>query len=445
MRVFQERVQQFEQQYIPDHIEEVAYIKDNWLDPYKEKLVKAWVDQHTHFGNVVTSRVEGIHALLKSHLKKSTLDLFEAWRAIKHALLNQLSELQSNQAKQQIRIPLEFSNELYSTIRGWVSHEALRKVEEQRKLLQKTDPPPSLICTGSFTRSFGLPCLHQLQSLQEQKQVLLLSHFHSHWHLQRTGEPQHFLEPLRQEPNRILTNSRIPQSSTQREPSAFERIEQQRKTPTCTRCHETGHTRASKTCKLRHEELLARHGMQPSQAATVAAQVIDLPRATAQATKLPPATAAAQVIDLPRATAQAAAAAALTWDHPEAVYQRYIDDRATWYKTQPQGNLHTNQLYRKAKGLPARHNQRDYSWREDWKQMGQYHKSARPRRPWTKEEKMAYLDFSAQEDSRVEAAIAGQLADNHFHNRRGVSHIWDEIEADSRDQAAFYSAHSQPQ
>ncbi|RYC77271.1 hypothetical protein BFJ63_vAg19855, partial [Fusarium oxysporum f. sp. narcissi] len=112
-QTFHERVSEFEKKYIADYIEEVKYIKTNWLDQYKEKLVKAWVNQHPHFDNVVTSRVEGIHWLLKSHLKVSTLDLFEAWRSIKHALLNQLAELKSNQAKQKIRTPIELSSILY--------------------------------------------------------------------------------------------------------------------------------------------------------------------------------------------------------------------------------------------------------------------------------------------------------------------------------------------
>lgn len=80
---FSKRVSDFEQKYLPDYTDEVGYIKTTWLDPYKEKLVKAWVNQYPHFDNVVTSRVEGIHGLLKSHLKISTLDLFSAWRAIK--------------------------------------------------------------------------------------------------------------------------------------------------------------------------------------------------------------------------------------------------------------------------------------------------------------------------------------------------------------------------
>lgn len=52
--VFKERVSCFEKKYLPDHLDEVGYFKHTWLEPYKEKLVKAWVDQYTHFGNTAT-------------------------------------------------------------------------------------------------------------------------------------------------------------------------------------------------------------------------------------------------------------------------------------------------------------------------------------------------------------------------------------------------------
>ena len=72
------RLAQFQQKYAVEHPNEVGYIKTTWLIPFKEKLVRAWVDQSTHFGNTATSRVEGIHALLKSYLRRSTFNLFEA-------------------------------------------------------------------------------------------------------------------------------------------------------------------------------------------------------------------------------------------------------------------------------------------------------------------------------------------------------------------------------
>ncbi|KAL2104470.1 hypothetical protein VUR80DRAFT_555 [Thermomyces stellatus] len=252
---FKQRVQELERHYLQQCLEEVGYIKTIWLDPYKEKLVKAWVDQHLHFGSVVTSRVEGIHGLLKSHLKTSTLDLFEAWRAMKHVLLNQLADLESNQARQQIHIPIELSGSLYSAIRGWISHEALRKVEEQRKRLLRAVPS----CTGAFTRSYGLPCAHKLKAIQEQGQALQLEDFHTHWHLKRRDTHQLLLEP-RSRPNRPAAASTTPLSSTQREPCAFEAVEAaarpRRTQPICSKCHTLGHTRASKTCPLRYGELL---------------------------------------------------------------------------------------------------------------------------------------------------------------------------------------------
>lgn len=255
---YTERLTEFQQKYIPEYCEQVGYIKTTWLIPFKERLVKAWVDQSTHFGNTATSWVEGIHALLKSYLKRSTFNLFEAWKAIKLALINQISELKSNQAKQQLQIPLELSGALYGIVHGWISYEALRKVEEQRKLLMKRDPSLSLACTGTFSRVYGLPCLHILDTLHG---ALLLDHFHSHWHLIREGTPQLLLEPRQRIEPAQPQGSTIPRSSTKREPSQFEGVETQatqaRWGPSkCTNCGATGHIRTSRVCPLRYSDVL---------------------------------------------------------------------------------------------------------------------------------------------------------------------------------------------
>ncbi|KAL9564111.1 hypothetical protein ACKAV7_011761 [Fusarium commune] len=200
--IFNERVAAFEKKYLPDHSGEVAYIKKTWLEPYKEKLVKAWVDQHMHFGNAVTSRVEGIHARLKSYLKRSNFDLFDVWRTIKQAVENQLAELQSTQARQQTRKPTQhLGGGLFSALHGWISHEAMKKVEEQRKLLDKEDPLASSVCTGAFTRSYGLPCAHKIKTLQDRNQGLQIDDFHRQWYLKRSGtQPRPILEPHKVEP-----------------------------------------------------------------------------------------------------------------------------------------------------------------------------------------------------------------------------------------------------
>jgi hypothetical protein len=236
-------------------VEEVAYIKEVWLEPYKERLVKAWVDLHAHFGNVVTSRVEGIHALIKAYLKTSQLDLFEAWRTIRHAILNQLYELTYHQSYQQTQMPLGLSGSLYSAVRGWVSFEALRKVDEQRELIYKDGSSELRPCTGKFTRSYGLPCVHRVKELLDAKQPLSLEEFHTQWHYKRDGQPIHLIEPQRIE--RRKENPRVAESSTQRCSSAFEEVSYQRRPSKCSSCGGVGHTRVSRSCPYRYAGLLS--------------------------------------------------------------------------------------------------------------------------------------------------------------------------------------------
>jgi hypothetical protein len=254
---YNSNLQEFKKKYNRSNLNEIGYIMETWLIPWKEKLVRAWVDQATHFGNTATSRAEGIHSLLKKYIYKSTFNLFEAWKAIQLALDNQLAELQLNQANQQVRIPQDLDKQLYGVVRGWVSHEALRLVEKQRVLLQerkKGDISTAPACSGAFSRVYGLPCWHTLQLRQEG--ALLLEDFHSHWRLTREGKPQLLLEPLQCiEPKRTQTTASA--TSTKREPSLFESVEkaQKPKAPsTCSKCHQVGHHMKSKICPLRYSE-----------------------------------------------------------------------------------------------------------------------------------------------------------------------------------------------
>ena len=465
---FNERLLSFEKRYVPGHRNEVGYVKTTWLEPYKKKLVKAWVDQHYHFGNTATSRVEGIHALLKSHLQKSTLDLFEAWRAMKQALMNQLSELKSNQARQQMRTPIELSGPLYGVVRGWVSHEALRKVEEQRRLMDNKDPPPSPICTKMFNKSYGLPCVHDLIDLQSRNGVLLLEHFHSHWHLQREGEPQILLEPRRRFEARGegVSDSRIPPQSTRREPSAFEQVHKPSRAPSkCTRCGEGGHTRASRACPLRFEELLPSTGpmvAEESQVLEVTATILattpigaqqigqtelgngDIQPPTRAARSAEPAspleTSMCPPTRAPEMSQSAEAAAQkYPYDSPQAIYSRYVASRHAWYMAQPAGSIRTNQQYRRAMGLPLRYDKFSYDWCLDYKQMTSSCSTDTGTRSWTKEEMMAYLDWSTREDERVEEQVLKELrTDAMGSRRRGMGDIWKKAAEDSEAQEAMH-------
>lgn len=166
---------------------------------------------------------------MKAYIKKSNLDLFDVWQAIKHAIANQLKELKHIRASQQLRTPLDVSGLMFEAVRGRVSHDALRKVQGQRQLCLQE--PRQVLCSQTFTSSHGLPCSHTLEKLEEEARGLLLEHFHPHWHLKRgVALPNSVLEP-RRAANQL--NRTQPLTSTRREPSGFERIEGNRKAPTC--------------------------------------------------------------------------------------------------------------------------------------------------------------------------------------------------------------------
>ncbi|RFU74564.1 mutator-like element transposase [Trichoderma arundinaceum] len=493
---FNRRVAAFEEKYLPDHAEEVAYIQRTWLQPYKEKLVKAWVDEYMHFGNTVTSRVEGIHALLKSYLKTSKFNLFDVWRAIKHAVENQLSEIQSKQARQQTRKPTTHANSgLFNALHGWIPHEAIKKVEEQRKLLEKTDPPVSLVCSGTFTKAFGLPCVHKIKSLLDRKQGFRIDDFHKQWHLRRNLRQHLILEPIgvessiRKSPNTAL-------SSTQREPSALEQL--QRQAPTCSRCHAVGHSRSSKTCPLMRQEILlessaprlvdstttdmALAGWSQDVERTLTSQISDTSRNVTQdntpeamqcsiqqrdedriedtivVQSLPPgprqtksrvqATAPKVNVSVqPPTRLQSVTSTAphvsstLPYYAPGSIYSRYVAARLTWYKSQPKGYLKTNQADRRAMGLPQRYQKEMFVWYQDYKQMGEWCILPQGgRRKWTKEEMMAYIDWDTAEAERTEAQVKLRMEnDPNEATRRGMRGIWRGSEEDEQAQARLFS------
>lgn len=79
-----------------------------------------------------------------------------------------------------------------------------------------------------------------------------------------------------------------------------------------------------------------------------------------------------------------------------------------------------------------------YDWCLDYKQMGKCYRTSAGIRDWTKEEMMAYIDWSKSKDGRIEAQVALEMEGQRFSSRRGVRGIWRVIEADSMEQQALH-------
>ncbi|KAG6978861.1 PKS-NRPS hybrid synthetase [Fusarium oxysporum f. sp. conglutinans] len=438
--IFRERLAKFELKYAKRYPRAVGYIKLYWLEPHKERIIKAWVDKYLHFGNVATSRAEGIHSLIKSYIKTSTFDLFDSWQAMRHAVTNQLKELKHIRASQQIRTPLDISGGLFEAVQGWVSHQALRKVQEQRKLA---------------LASPQAPCRREVN--------------------------------LRRAPNENPLDLRS--QPGKKAPS------------TGSRCHAVGHARSSRACPLRFQDLLIQEApasksipqpdvtpvavpslADPIEAISVSqgpSLVEGMPvlECIAEATARSPATAhtplaqsshtvqvsltAPQhsvVPDCPVGTVPGPSGEEclnhepsdsrnlpsqplLRHDSPEAIYGRYVAARSAWYAAQPAGSIKTNQQYRRAMGLPLRYDKQSYEWCLDYKQMSKRCITSTGSREWTKEEMMAYLDWSKAEDERIEAQVVKEMGKNPLANkRRGMTEIWRKAEMDSIEQGTLYGA-----
>ncbi|KAG8410689.1 hypothetical protein J3459_022535 [Metarhizium acridum] len=437
---------------------------------------------------------------MKAHIKKSNLDLFDVWQAMKHAIANQLKELKHIRASQQLRTPLDVSGLIFEAVRGRVSHDALRKVQGQRQLCLQE--PRQILCSQTFTSSHGLPCSHTLEKLEEEAQGLLLEHFHPHWHLKRgVALPKPVLEP-RRAANQL--NRTQPLTSTRREPSGFERIQGNRKAPTCSACHVVGHIMTSRSCPLKFKGSpvvplpearssvtfsgataeMAPAGVskappeivpttQQSQCSNAVADALaEIDQPSSFAARMPPirssplmrfntstdlgslatsnnAPGSPPMLTVEGPTVeQVQSLSGVTleeprYDSPGAIYERYVAARNAWYAAQPAGSIKTNQQYRKAMGLPQRYDKRSYEWCLDYKQMSKHRVTATGSREWTKEEMMAYLDWSNQEDERIEAQVAREMGDHPLANkRRGMKEIWKRIEVDSNEQQALHSANS---
>lgn len=99
--IYFERLFEFEQKF-QGYNQQVHYIKNTWLK-HKDKLVTAWIDELPHFGNTVTSRVEGIHSVIKKYLTTNSGNFLILVQTLQDVITHQLRELDIKQNKEQFK------------------------------------------------------------------------------------------------------------------------------------------------------------------------------------------------------------------------------------------------------------------------------------------------------------------------------------------------------
>jgi MULE transposase domain len=161
-------------------VEAVQYAVKTWLEPWKTKIVRCYIDQHPHFGTLTTSIVESSHASLKKFLlHRSTGDLKTVFERLRHYWLHQDVEAAVEAAQQRNKV-LIATHFLLQKVRFQISPLATTLVGEQLRKLPRQRRLPAGPCTCTITTTHGIPCQHVLDGLIRDSQPLELTHIDAH-------------------------------------------------------------------------------------------------------------------------------------------------------------------------------------------------------------------------------------------------------------------------
>ncbi|CAG8841462.1 10257_t:CDS:2, partial [Gigaspora margarita] len=187
-------------------------------------------------GNTATSRVEGAHAALKKCLQVSTGDLHTVYEKISLLLENQYNEIQAMISKDKTRIPHAQNIPFYSRLISKVSSFALSRIHEQYlKVSRATLNNPLEPCNG-----LKLPLQSQSRTIENSLTPLFqeFTQEYNSWPIPQQVVARNRLVEIIKEPPMLLSDpivqqtrgrpvgsqnkSNKAQTSTKRDPSAFE-------------------------------------------------------------------------------------------------------------------------------------------------------------------------------------------------------------------------------
>ena len=455
---------QFKTRYSSPHtIQCIHYLMKEWIyDGQKERLVAAYTNQHLHFGIRVTSRVEGAHAYIKRYLggKKSKGDLLSTWKQIELAVINQIATVTISTSTLRDRVPIDIDKKLYQGCFGVITWYALRLVQHHFD----SAVLPLRPCTGSFTRSMGLPCAHTYSTKKAASQSFTPTDFHIHWYWDHQSIQHPLLDPIWA--GRHYTSQRV--ASTGRILSTGEELAPKR-APTCSRCHIKGHMMSSRQCPARlqassigvlsttegrnqsHIPALVPATMATTTVSTAAIPVhtaplttvsisssipvieappissalsieISLSSPSVSPTPTPPPTSTLSIIQKPQQPQRK-----LSPNRPEVVFQAYQAEKSAWLANYPTVRPTEYRKARKWKTLRPKElrEQAFYMPRERRDLSGNI---ISERANWTQEEIIAWLDNEEKvEEDQYKELESEFRANNNRHAQGTRSQMWNRV------------------
>jgi hypothetical protein len=222
----------------------IAYIENEWLnEDTQHRFLHCYTDIYLHFDMRATSRGEGSHWMLKRDLGTSVADLLTVIRSFERTVTHQHELFKKALDQERINKPTSM---LKSPLVGDVLTKAQHALRKVFNIYNRYLPPGPgkeeipLLCSGNTKRTMGIPCIHIIKECVDMQRPLSLDQFHEQWYLYRHED----LPPVN--PRMIVLEPRVVESgrgrpagatniptsqpagrqdtSTRREPSAFERV-----------------------------------------------------------------------------------------------------------------------------------------------------------------------------------------------------------------------------
>ena len=231
------------------------YLMAEWLGDNAKKVVAAWTNAVTHFGNVATSRVEGAHFTLKALLRTRVNTLGAVTDAILEVFSRQAQQVAADLARDGLTVipgttshtvlaeaddnfPKDFHTcDLFASLVRRVSRHGLKLIVDRLQMAHRPGDMPD--CTGYHQRVLGVPCAHDIRAAIQQRRPLPLSSVSPQWHVKAAANvvrDPHVVQPRGRPPTRGRSTRADPRHDA---PNAM-------RTVRCSVCQGQGHN--ARTC-----------------------------------------------------------------------------------------------------------------------------------------------------------------------------------------------------
>ena len=138
------------------------YLDSIWLQPYRDRFVSFWSDQHLNFGQRTTNRAEGQHALLKQYLGDSNYTLEKVVPLIDKLIRNQVTEIKGSIETSRSRTLGHHNKPIFNLLLKKVSHACLELISDEVNEIEKL-MLYNRTCACRWYTSCGLPCACRLE------------------------------------------------------------------------------------------------------------------------------------------------------------------------------------------------------------------------------------------------------------------------------------------